>query len=222
MDITQVIEELKRDLRAQENHLILPQHESLVSFRGAKKTHLTKRIHTLLKLLEQQLSSEEKEHLGEVIASGSAERLRHYLITLTVPSKEPVAFNPRTFIFPEDVHGEIRADCEELERCFRAKCYRSVVILCGRILETALHRKYFEVTNNDLLEKAPGIGLGTVVAKLAEKGIIPDPALANQIHIINQVRIHSVHKKQQPFTPSEQQTRAIMLYTADVVQRLFT
>lgn len=119
------------------------------------------------------------------------------------------------------IKGELNADIEEMNRCFNAGCYRSAIILCGRILETALHRKYFELTGNDLLEKAPGIGLGNLIAKLTEKKADIDPALGNQIHLINQVRIHSVHKKQKAFTPSKTQARAIMLYTLDVVNKLF-
>ncbi|MBN1644633.1 DUF4145 domain-containing protein [Candidatus Woesearchaeota archaeon] len=119
------------------------------------------------------------------------------------------------------IQEEVHADIEEMNRCFNAGCYRSAIIICGRILETALHRKYFEITGNDLLEKAPGIGLGNLIAKLSSKNIDLDPALGNQIHLINQVRIHSVHKKQKAFTPSKTQTRAIMLYTTDVINKLF-
>lgn len=119
------------------------------------------------------------------------------------------------------VKDELNADIGEMHRCFNAGCYRSAIIICGRILETALHRKYFEATGNDLLEKAPGIGLGSLVAKLSSKNIEIDPALGNQIHLINQVRIHSVHKKQKSFIPTKTQTRAIMLYTTDILNKLF-
>jgi hypothetical protein len=119
------------------------------------------------------------------------------------------------------IKEELNVDIEEMHRCYNAGCYRSAIIICGRILETALHRKYFEVTGNDLLEKAPGIGLGNLIAKLSSKNVGIDPALGNQIHLINQVRIYSVHKKQKAFMPSKTQTRAIMLYTMDVLNKLF-
>jgi len=35
------------------------------------------------------------------------------------------------------------------------------------------------------------------------------------------VRIFSVHKKQRTFNPGKQQTEAIMLYTFDVIEKLF-
>jgi hypothetical protein len=131
----------------------------------------------------------------------------------------------KTFSFkghiPEDVRAEILADINELNKCYNNDCLRSSVILCGRLLETALHRKYFEVTGQDLLEKAPGIGLGNIIAKLKEKNVTLDPALTNQIHLINQVRVFSVHKKKEAFRPSKEQTHAIILYTLDSLEKLF-
>ncbi|MFC1705044.1 hypothetical protein ACFLZ6_01805 [Nanoarchaeota archaeon] len=122
---------------------------------------------------------------------------------------------------PPDIKMDIEADLDELDKCFKAGCHRSAVILCGRLLETALHRKYYEATGTDLLEKSPGIGLGKIIAKLAEKNVKLDPGLAQQIHLINNVRIFSVHKKQEPFNPSKAQTQAIMLYTVDVLRKIF-
>ena len=123
--------------------------------------------------------------------------------------------------FPVDIRDEMLADFTELKKCFDAGCFRSAVVLCGRLLEVALHRKYFEIAGNDLLEKSPGLGLGNLLARMDEKGVKFDPGLTNQIHLINQVRIFSVHKKQQPFNPSKTQTQAIILYSVDVLKKLF-
>ena len=67
---------------------------------------------------------------------------------------------------PTEIQGEIYADIEELERCYFSKCYRSCLIICGRLLEVALHRKYYDTTNRDILEKNTGIGLGNLIKKL--------------------------------------------------------
>ncbi len=122
---------------------------------------------------------------------------------------------------PSDVFGDIEADINEIQKCMAAGCHRSVAILCGRILEVLLHRKYFEITQNDLLEKSPGIGLGNLIAKMKEKDIALDPGLTQQIHLINQVRIFSVHKKQQTFYPSRAQAQAMILYMQDIMEKLF-
>lgn len=126
-----------------------------------------------------------------------------------------------TVTVPDEIREHVEEDLNEISRCFEAGLYRSAVILCGRVLETALFSKYFHETGVDLLEKAPGTGLGNLIKKLAEKGIETDPALTNQIHLINQVRIHSVHQKKQVFRPSKEQTKAIILYTKDILNKLF-
>jgi hypothetical protein len=122
---------------------------------------------------------------------------------------------------PSDIKEDVSADLNEIQKCVNAGCYRSAVVLCGRVMETALHRKYFEATGNDLLEKAPGTGLGTLIAKLSEHGVKLDPGLPNQIHLINQVRVFSVHTKKESFSPSKTQAEAIVLYTLDILDKLF-
>lgn len=123
---------------------------------------------------------------------------------------------------PSEIRADVTADIEELNKTFNSGCYRSASILCGRILEVALHRKYFDVTGVDLLEKSPGIGLGKIIAKLSEKNINLDPGITQQIHLINNVRISSVHVKQEPFTPSKAQTEAMILYTLDILEKIFS
>ncbi|MBS3107432.1 hypothetical protein J4468_00810 [Candidatus Woesearchaeota archaeon] len=120
-----------------------------------------------------------------------------------------------------EIAQEVLADIEELENAYNASCYRSCIILCGRILETCLHRKYYDVTGFDILEKNPGIGLGTLIAKMQEKDIKLDPGITQQIHLINNVRIFSVHKKRDLFIPTRQQTYAIILFTLDIVSKMF-
>ena len=122
---------------------------------------------------------------------------------------------------PAEIKEELAADIHELEKTFQTGCYRSSIILCGRILETLLHRKYFDVTGQDLLEKAPGIGLGKIIAKLKEKEVAIDPGLTQQIHLINQVRVFSVHTKQEPFYPSKEQAHGTILLTMDVINKFY-
>jgi len=147
------------------------------------------------------------------------------LILLTKQLNFPEKKVEKKFIIkttlPIEIESDVKADLAEINKCFNAEAYRSAIILCGRILETILHRKYYEATNNDLLEKSPGIGLGNIIAKLKEKNIDIDPALTQQIHLINNVRVFSVHKKKQAFVPSKDQTHAIILYTLDILEKVF-
>ncbi len=214
---------------------------SVIDFKKNKCNALIKSVFTNISLLEQHSRQLAKHPLDEIWFKGHPLDEIWFQINALKRTKDPVkmlksvdtiadalAKSPEKSSgsmklpnIPSDIKPEISADFEEMNRCFNASCYRSSIIICGRILEVALHRKYFEVTGNDLLEKAPGTGLGNLIAKLAENKVDIDPALGNQIHLINQVRIHSVHAKQKAFVPSKDQAKAIMLYTMDVVSKLF-
>ncbi|MDP7179708.1 MAG: hypothetical protein QF824_00360 [Candidatus Woesearchaeota archaeon] len=172
------------------------------------------KINVLLKELEEKYNSEKLEGMGEVLEkiSGLSSSFK------IVESGEKFKLEG---VVPDEVRDEINADLAELGRCFNSECYRSCAILCGRLLEVGLHRKYFDVTGHDILEKSPGIGLGKVVAKLSEKEVKLDPGLTQQIHLINNVRIFSVHKKQEAFYPTKQQTQAMVLYTLDILEKIF-
>lgn len=123
---------------------------------------------------------------------------------------------------PYELKEDIKADLEEIQKCYEHSCYRSAVIMCGRVLEIALHRKYYEATKKDILETNPNIGLGKLIAKLKDENIEIDPALKQQIHLINQIRVNSVHVKKKLFQPSKDQTQAIILYTQDIISKIFT
>ncbi len=122
---------------------------------------------------------------------------------------------------PAEIRPDVSSDLRELEKAYNSGCFRASAILCGRVLETCLHRKYYEATGKDILEKNPGIGLGKLIAKLSEKDVRFDPGLTQQIHLINQVRISSVHVKRESFYPSAQQSYAMILYTADIIGKMF-
>ncbi len=159
--------------------------------------------------------------LGNTKDEAKVKELLDKIAELTVDLEEEDQRPQTELVLPAEIKDDIQADVDEMGKCYDAGAYRSAVILCGRILETALHRKYFDLTGTDLLEKAPGTGLGNLISKIADKGGSIDPGLGNQIHLINQVRIHSVHKKQAAFNPSREQTQAIILYTMDVLKKLF-
>ncbi|MBD3164369.1 DUF4145 domain-containing protein [Candidatus Woesearchaeota archaeon] len=194
--------------------------QSLLSFPGRalleqnpQNSDSIAKIESLLAELRRERSLEKsKEILGKIAAVQKS---------LAYPKKEKaLSFSINNL--PAEISDEMKADLSELEACFNAASYRASIILCARLLETALHRKYYESTNNDLLEKAPGIGLGNLIAKLKDRNIALDPAISQQIHLINQVRIYSVHKKKQPFIPTKEQAHAIILYTIDIIRKLFS
>lgn len=169
--------------------------------------------------------SEAKKYFSEGITKRTIkkiEELEKELSTIRIIEKPKQSFTiPKLKNIPLAVRDELTADYKELRACFESGLFRSSIIFCGRILEVALHRRYYELTKKDILETQPGIGLGKLVAKLYEKKALFDPGINEQIHLINKVRIQSVHKKQTLFIASREQTYATILYTIDIVNRLF-
>lgn len=188
---------------------------SVSDFKNSRKNAIINSIKSLLNRIEYS-----DPDSGMIISK--IRKCNDYDVMLELAYKLPLIENKRSKIYVASaVNDEVNADWKEANDCFDNQLYRSCVILCGRILEIALHSKYYQLTGVDLLEKAPGIGLGNLIAKLSDKGAFVDPGLSNQIHLINQVRIHSVHKKDTIFLPSRDQAQAIMLFTKDAINKLF-
>ena len=175
------------------------------------------REHRLLTSLEKIEKNFEDKKIEIVLQD--LEKLERLSKSIKLENKK-LSFNLKSNL-PLEIKNDIEYDLKELERCFNYSCFRSSIILCGRILETSLHRKYYELTKKDLLEKSPGIGLGKIIAKLKEENVNIEPGLTQQIHLINQVRISSVHKKSPSFSPNKDQTYAIILFTLDILNKLF-
>lgn len=174
------------------------------------------------RLLQETRQYPEAYAIAQKLATAKNEDiLKHIEQLAELAADEPEKKSFRIPKLPAEIKEDVTADLLEIQKCMDAGCFRSAVILCGRAMETALHRKYYDATGNDLLEKAPGTGLGTLIAKLSEHGVKLDPGLPNQIHLINQVRVFSVHTKKESFTPSKTQSQAIVLYTLDILEKLF-
>lgn len=179
---------------------------------GESNEDIVDDLTSLIQQLSQNYDLEKKVLMIDIVArmADAASKL-----------KETELFKLKLPHLPDAIVGEVNADAREIEKCFASGSYRSVTILCGRILEFALHRKYYDTTGQDILETQPGIGLGKLIAKLKEKAVSFDPGLTEQIHLINQVRVSSVHKKAEVFHPSKEQAHAMVLYTIDVLGKLF-
>jgi hypothetical protein len=198
--------------------------ESLPNY--GKETLFTDKIKGLLSKLEalKDINKIDQRSLEEAILS--LDKLSELLQVIPeTKDKKDERIDRKEILelpkIPKEIYEELKANFDELLTCFNNKCYRSSLILCGKILEIAMHRKYFESTGKDLLEKSPDIGLGNLLAKMREKNIIFDPGIPQQIHLINQLRVYSVHKKIESFQPSKEQAQATILYTLDILKKLF-
>ncbi|OIO41123.1 hypothetical protein CO154_00430 [Candidatus Pacearchaeota archaeon CG_4_9_14_3_um_filter_31_7] len=207
----QIVNSLKRNSKKLKEDFESLKHLSSVS--DENLVYLKKLDENIKEFLNLIKNNQREELVGSLI--GIIENVKN------IKMPEMMELNFKIPIMPVEIKDEIVEDIRELEKCFNNECYRSCAILCGRILEIALHRKYYDSTGIDILEKTPGIGLGNLIAKLREKGVEVDPALTQQIHLVNQVRIFSVHRKKSAFNPTKQQIQAMILYTMDILNRLF-
>ncbi|MBI4440670.1 hypothetical protein HY639_00740 [Candidatus Woesearchaeota archaeon] len=211
----------------------VPKDDKLSDYKKERFNRWRNRLGTLFSALE-----EERDKLQQIIIAQETEQRKMKLINelfmhyghLDIQQMKRLCSllrgqhappRKQKLVLPEAISPEINADYDELQRCFDAGCYRAAIILCGRILETALHRKYFELTGKDVLETNPGMGLGKVLAKIKELNYDFGPGITEQIHLINQVRINSVHQKQNAFLPTKEQAQATVLYMLDVLKKLF-
>lgn len=217
MQIHQILVDIQQALKIEEK----PLKGNITHFKKQKQEGNKMMLKGAIQRLLQETKEDPDAHqLALKLSAAKTEEIPKYLEKLAeIAATQDKSYKiPR---LPSDIKDEINADLNEIKACMKTGCYRSAVILCGRVMETALHRKYYDATGQDLLEKAPGTGLGNLIAKLAEKGVKLDPGLPNQIHLINQVRVYSVHAKKEPFRPSKIQAEAIMLYTMDILDKLF-
>ena len=196
------------------------------------KQEASEEINNLIQNLQKREDFEKlkliEHNIGKICTKFSKEHKEEILKTLEETKDIIQSISIKTDVqdyknvsIPNEIRHEILTDFQELDKCYNSGCYKASVILCGRILETALFRLYYEKTRVDLLSTAPNTGLGKLIAKLFDAGVKLEPGLNEQIHLINKARISSVHRKKETFIPSKEQAQAIILYTKDVLNKIF-
>lgn len=120
---------------------------------------------------------------------------------------------------PSTIRTDLRRDFDELKSCFLVEAYRGTIMFCGRILETALGRKYFEETGIDPAEQL--WTLGKLITECGKANINLEPGVYRIAKLINDMRVPSVHKKARAYLPTPDEARGIILITKSVITRLF-
>lgn len=226
------VEDLKMALIGVLNHnisLIAPIKKKVMDYKEQRSDYyrsLVKNNISKIKEMTKDMDDSVKKKVSDMeafFASGDAKSMIGIVADLSLPKPQrPITHQSQHNLnIPHEIRDDIFFDLSEVEKCMNANAYRSAMILCARVLETALHRKYYDSTGKDLLETSPGIGLGSIISKMRESGIEIDPSLTQQVHLINNVRIFSVHKKQTVFQPSREQAQATLLFTIDILKKLF-
>ncbi|MBW2986927.1 hypothetical protein KY336_00100 [Candidatus Woesearchaeota archaeon] len=179
-----------------------------------KSNQIMEITNLLLEIIDKYPDQHDQEELKSKI-----EKIEGLINSLEMKEKQKIRFDLP--VIPASIKPELLSDMEEMQLCFDNGCYKAAVILSAKILEASLHRAYYEKTGKDLIETSPGIGLGKIVAKLSDQGIDLGPGTNEQIHLINKVRISSVHKQNTVFQPSKEQAHATILFTLDLLNKIF-
>ncbi|MBN2421165.1 DUF4145 domain-containing protein [Candidatus Woesearchaeota archaeon] len=226
------VEDLKMALIGVLNHnisLVAPLKKKIMDYKEQRSEYYRTLVRTNLAKIKEttkdmdEATKKKVSDMEALFASGDAKTMIGIVADLSLPKPQrPITHQSQHNLnVPHEIRDDIFFDLSEIDKCMNANAYRSAMILCARVLETALHRKYYDFTGKDLLETSPGIGLGNIISKMRESGIEIDPALTQQVHLINNVRIFSVHKKQNVFQPSREQAQATFLFTIDILKKLF-
>jgi len=120
---------------------------------------------------------------------------------------------------PSEIRREMSLDFDDVRKCYYAYALRSAIGMCGRILELALARKYFEIVNVDPIQQRWQIG--TLISRCYENHVIEDPVLGDMCNLINRSRIDSVHATSRMYHPTMEETKSLIEFTISLVKRLY-
>ncbi len=131
---------------------------------------------------------------------------------------------------PKDLHEEIKADFNEIRKCFSAQAYRASIAFCGRILESVLGRKYYEekkrnnprVTIVDVENELLTLSFGKIIEKCRSVGLLSQQSdVESYADLINKVRILSIHHKPGKFAPGPDAVKGTMNFMSEVIKKLY-
>lgn len=121
---------------------------------------------------------------------------------------------------PPEIRTEITTDIEEIKKCYSSGAYRAAIVFCGRILEIALARKYFEKVHIDPIKQK--WTLGQLIRECKRKIGIFQPGLDSLCEAVNKTRIPSVHKSAEGiYLPSSQDIVGVFNLVQSVLQKLW-
>ena len=111
----------------------------------------------------------------------------------------------------ENVKYDISLSYNEAIKAYLNRLYISSIVLCGKVIEIAIHFLYEKNNNEELLDKYPGIGLGKALGKLRKQGFKFPEEIDSTVNLINKYRNAYIHKKTASVMPNDTQAEAIIL-----------
>jgi hypothetical protein len=123
-------------------------------------------------------------------------------------------------LIPFEIRTDIAADIDEIKKCYSSGAYRAAIVFCGRMLEIALARKYFEKTHVDPIKQK--WTLGRLINESKKKIGIFQPGLDSLCETINKVRIPSIHRVREGiYLPTPQDVVGVFHLVQSVLQKLW-
>jgi hypothetical protein len=120
---------------------------------------------------------------------------------------------------PQEIREETKLDFEEMKICYNEGAFRSAIMMCGRVMELLLAKRYFDSTTVDPIEqKWP---LGVLIKKCYEHNVITEPAVGDMCNFINHFRIGSVHSLHTIQRPIQEETKSVIEFTIGLLKRLY-
>ncbi len=110
------------------NELKMFEPETIFEMKTAEEREKAKRIKSMLWEIEKSYTEKKKANVLSLIKDAEKE---------IKGMKEKETFRITVPKLPPEISKDVSLDLQEIERCFNAQCFRSVTILCGRVLETA-------------------------------------------------------------------------------------
>jgi hypothetical protein len=120
---------------------------------------------------------------------------------------------------PQEIREEIKLDFDEMRICYNNGAFRSAIIMCGRVLELLLAKKYFDSTHVDPVELR--WQLGVLIRKCFERNVLTDPGIGDICNFINHLRISSVHASHAIHRPIQEETKSVIEFTISLLKSLY-
>jgi hypothetical protein len=203
---------LKRDFL----ETLLKLKEHLIKLKlNAHDEQIAERVEDFLYIVNELLTSKERIRLDAI--EENIMEMKNVFAELRALGSLP-QFGLNLDRIPSEIRAEIAEDVGEVVKCYSVGAYRAAIVFCGRIIEVALARKYYESTGIDPIEKK--WTLGQLLNECRKKLELP-PALDDACKMVNKVRVYSVHKKKGVYLMGPHDVLAAFYFVQSIVEKLW-
>ena len=132
---------------------------------------------------------------------------------------------------PSAIRAEIAQDFAEVQKCYEVRAYRATISFCGRIIEVALGRRYYEerrklqpsVKAFQIGQEISRLTIGQIIKRCEEVGLqTAYPGLDAYADLVNRIRVSAIHHKgARLFRPGPNAARGMVELTVEVIKDMY-